>query len=245
LKLTHATTATMNFTINPKIFTKYPGLQIGVVIAKNLTNDCAMITEIQKQLRQQEKRIRETLLTETLSQQPKIKIWRHAYSAFGAKPKDNLSSVENLYRTVLRDNSIRHINNLVDIYNLISLKHLMPVGGEDLDKIKGDINLTFAGADESPVLLLGDKEPRPPHEGEVIYKDDLSAICRRWNWREADRTKLTPQTKNCILVIEALPLVAFDEIKTATEELNNLVAKYCSGILATYLLKSDKNIIVI
>ena len=48
-------------------------------------------------------------------------------------------------------------------------KRTTPVGGEDLDKVKGDVILTFAGANEPPVVLLGDKESRPPHEGEIIY----------------------------------------------------------------------------
>jgi DNA/RNA-binding domain of Phe-tRNA-synthetase-like protein len=39
----------------------------------------------------------------------------------------------------------------------------------------------------------------------VIYRDDVGAICRCWNWREADRTKLTAQTRDAVLVVEALP----------------------------------------
>ena len=44
--------------------------------------------------------------------------------------------------------------------NFISLKYMAPVGGEDMDKIQGDVTLTFAESNESAVLLLGDKESR-------------------------------------------------------------------------------------
>lgn len=169
----------------------------------------------------------------------KIDSWKKAYAVFGGKPGENKSSVESLLRAVLNGKGIRHINKLVDIYNLVSLKYLLPVGGEDLDKIEGDIQLTFASANEQPVLLLGDKEARPPHQGEVIYKDDKSAICRRWNWREADRTKLTEETKNCILVMEGLPPVSKEEIEAALVELKQLVVNYCSGVADIFLL--DKN----
>ena len=171
---------------------------------------------------------------------PKIDIWRKTYSIFGAKPKENKSSVENIYRLVLRGINIRHINKIVDIYNLISLKHMMPVGGEDIDKMKGNINLTFAELNEAPVLLLGDKDPRPPHAGEVIYKDDVSTICRRWNWREADRTKLTEETKNCILVVEGLSPVTKQEIEAATKELKDLIREFCGGTLSSYVLDKNK-----
>jgi len=229
----------MHFEIAPKIFEKFPGLNIGAIVAKNLDNSGA-IPEINNLLREQESRIRASYNTETLSQNPKIDCWRKAYSAFGGKPKENRSSVENLYRAVLQGNDLRHINKLVDIYNLISLKHMLPVGGEDIDKIQGAIQLTFAGANEPALLLLGDKEARPPHQGEVIYKDSLSAICRRWNWREADRTKLSEQTKNCILVIEGLPPAAKSDVENATRELSDLVKKFCNGNVS-YKILDERN----
>ena len=230
----------MKFKIDRKIFEKFQGLCIGVVIAKGIANT-ENPEEIQNQIRKQESEIRAKYNTETLSQTPKINIWRKAYSAFGAKPKDNKSSVESLYRLVLRGVDLRHINKLVDVYNFISLKHMLPVGGEDVDKITGNLSLTFAGPSEVPITLLGDKEPRSPHEGEVIYKDDISTICRRWNWREADRTKLMEETKNCILVIEGLPPVTKGEIEAATIELKELVQHFCGGTVTHTILDETKS----
>ena len=229
----------MKFKIDHKIFEKFPGLTIGVVICKNLNNSGTQ-EEVQKEIRTQEDNIRGKYNTETLSQTPKIDVWRKTYSSFGAKPKENKSSVENLYRLVLQGVNLRHINKLVDIYNFISLKHMVPVGGEDISKIQGDVVLTFAEPNEPAVLLLGDKEPRPPHAGEVIYKDNISAICRRWNWREADRTKFTEETKKCFLVIEGLLPVTKQEIEDATKELQGLVQKFCGGDI-TYQILDDKH----
>ncbi len=73
---------------------------------------------------------------------------------------------------------------------------------------------------------LGEKERDPPLPGEVIYRDDVGVICRRWNWREGDRTKITKDTKNAIVVIES---VASIPIKNAVEELEELIKKYCGG----------------
>jgi len=228
----------MKFKIDHKIFEKFSGLTIGVVICKNLNNSGTQ-EEVQKEIRTQENNIRGKYNIETLSQIPKIDVWRKTYSAFGAKPKENKSSVENLYRLVLQGVNLRHINKLVDLYNLISIKNMVPVGGEDINKIQGDVILTFAEPNESTVLLLGDKEPRSPHAGEVIYKDNISAICRRWNWREADRTKFTEDTKNCFLVIEGLPPVTTQEIENATKELKELVQKFCGGNI-TYKILNEK-----
>jgi DNA/RNA-binding domain of Phe-tRNA-synthetase-like protein len=124
---------------------------------------------------------------------------------------------------------IRPINALVDLYNTISLRHMIPAGGEDLDAVRGDISLAVAGADEPPVRLLGDAEARSPHPGEVIYRDDVSAICRRLNWREADRTKLTAATRDAVLVLEALPPITGTELRAAGEDLAGLIGEFCGG----------------
>ena len=234
------TIAVMRFKIDSKIFDAFPGLGIGVIIAKGVNNS-GIDDGVQAMLSEQVKRIRTAHNLEALPQEPKIDTWRKAYTKFGGKPKENRSSVENLHRLILRGTDLRHINKLVDAYNLISLKHMVPVGGEDIDKMQGDIILTFAGQNEVPVLLLGDKEPRPPHAGEVIYKDGVSTICRRWNWREADRTKLTEGTKNCILVIEGLPPVTKNEIETATSELSDLIKKSCGGTVTNDVLDQSRS----
>jgi len=229
----------MKFIIDEKVFHKFPTLNIGAIVAVGINNQ-GLLDEIQQKLRIVENEIRAKYNTENLSQSPRIEAWRKAYSDFGAKPKENRSSVENLYKLVMQGMNLRHINKLVDIYNFISLKHMVPVGGEDIDKIQGDVVLTFAGPDEPGVLLLGDKEPRAPHAGEVIYKDNISAICRRWNWREADRTKLTEQTSKCILVIEGLSPLTRQDIESATVELEYLVKKFCGGNLTHKILDKDQ-----
>ncbi len=234
----------MKFIIDQEIINKFSGLTIGMIICKNVDN-VGEEKGIQKEIQEQEDRIRKEYNSETLSQIPKIDTWRKAYASFGAKPKENKSSVENLHKLILQGTNLKHINKLVDIYNLISLKHMLPIGGEDIDKIKGDVLLTFAKENEPPVLLLGDKEPRPPHIGEVIYKDDISAICRRWNWRESDRTKFTVKTKNCFLIIEGLPPVKKEEIEEATKELAESVRKYCGGTITYKILsKIERELIL-
>lgn len=228
----------MKFIVNSKIFEKYHGTIIGVVSAKGIDN-MGEDNSINDLLREEERRIKSDFDPETLSQDPKINCWRKVYSSFGVKPKEAKSSVENLYKMVARGIEIRKINKLVDVYNYVCLKHTMPVGGEDVDRIIGDLSLTFATDNEKPVQLLGDHEPDAPAEGEVFYKDDDSAVCRRWNWREADRTKLTEETKNAILVIEGISPLTDSDVEKAVAELKELVSKYCGGTVETYII--DQN----
>src|SRR6266446_163898 len=189
----------MLFKIDPRIFRDYLGVVIGVVAAHNITNSKSN-EAIKKLFEKELKHIKETVQIETLLEHPHVLPWHNAYKQFGAKPKKYLPSIENLLRRALKGESFGSINTLVDLYNIISLRYLLPAGGEDLATIVGNIELTPASDNEKSVVLLGENEARAPQAGEVIYKDENGAICRRWNWKEADRTKLTLDTKDAVLV---------------------------------------------
>ena len=229
----------MKLLITDSIFDDFPELVLGVVILHNIDNSQDR-AEISEMLRQAEAALPGKFGNTPVIEHPYIATWREAYRKFGAKPKNYPSSVENLTRRVLNGARIGHINNLVSLYNTISLRHILPVGGEDLDKIVGDVLLTRASNNEPPVFLLGESEARPPHAGEIIYKDDAGAICRRWNWKEADRTKLTQETKNAFLVIEALVPVPRATVETAIRELADFVKQYCGGTVSTAFLDKDQ-----
>ena len=188
---------------------------LGVIVARGVDNT-GEPPGIPAGLRLEEARVRELFAGQPVTEHPRIAVWREAYRKFGAKPKDHPSSIENLVRRVAKGHALPRINPLVDLYNTISLRYLLPAGGEDLDRTAGDVRLTVAGEAEASVRLLGEPEARPPYPGEVIYKDDLGALCRRWNWKEADRTKLTPETRQAILVLEGLPPVGVEEVAAAS-----------------------------
>jgi DNA/RNA-binding domain of Phe-tRNA-synthetase-like protein len=224
--------------VTPEIFALFSDVVLGVIVAREIDNTRGS-EEILTGLRQEEARVRKMFASQPIPEHPHIAPWREAYRKFGAKPKDHPSSIENLVRRVAKGHALPQINPLVDLYNTISLRYLLPAGGEDLDRTQGDIQLTLAGEDEVPVKLLGEPEARPPYPGEVIYKDDLGAICRRWNWKEADRTKLTPMTRRAVLVLEGLPPVGVNEIGAATEALAAMIQAHCGGTIIHAVLRRD------
>jgi DNA/RNA-binding domain of Phe-tRNA-synthetase-like protein len=196
----------------------------------------AAAAEIEALLRQAEAGARAAFAGVALAEVPRIACWRGAYRKFGASPKKSPSSIENLLRRVAKGEPLRPINPLVDIYNAVSLEHILPAGGEDLARLQGDVVLCLAGDAEPPVQLLGESEARPPHPGEVIYRDDVSAICRRWNWKEADRTRLTAATRDAVLVVEALPPASRGELEHALADLAERVTRFCGGEAGTAIL---------
>lgn len=217
----------MRFTIDDRIFEHFPGLCLGVVIAEDLNNRGSM-DELWTLISSRQEEIRARIGSEALSQLPKIASWRMAYSTFGAKPKKYKSSVESLYRMVLRGNGLRPINPIVDIYNYISIKHMVPIGGDDISRVEGDIALRFAIGGER-FHPLNSQEVEWVKEGEVVYADDVEILCRRWNWRECDKTKMTEGTHEAMLVVEGLSPVNRAEVEKIAEELGELVEQFCSA----------------
>jgi len=227
----------MKFTISQEILEKFPELNIGIVIAKDIDNT-GTNDEVLELLKKQQEHIKQNYEKATLSENPKVGAWRKAYSSFGAKPKKYKCSVENLYRMILDGVELKHFSKLVDIYNFISLKFLIPLGGDDIDKVDGNIVLKIAKGDE-PFTELNSTEIKHPKEGEVIYIDDKEVLCRRWNWRECDKSKMTEDTKNATLVIEGLPPFTKEGIELIINELSELVKKYCGGECKTIILNKD------
>lgn len=132
-----------------------------------------------------------------------IAAWRQAYLAFGVKPRDARSSVEALMRR--SEKGLPRIDRLTDTYNAISILHLTPIGGEDLHGYQGPARLVIAQGDE-PFDTMADGQPvvHQATSGEVIWRDDAGVTCRRWNWRQCIRTRLTENTTDALFIVDGL-----------------------------------------
>lgn len=146
--------------------------------------------------------------------------WREAYRAFGAKPQRTPCSAEALLKRCLRDGSVPGVNAVVDLYNAISLRHAIPIGGEDAGTYVGSPLLTRAIGDEAfDTVEAGAPKVEYPEKGEVIWRDDHGVTCRRWNWRQGVRTRIEEHTTEMWFVLEALDPMPFDALRRAADEL--------------------------
>ena len=83
----------------------------------------------------------------TVGQVPGIDRARTLYRSIGIDPTKNRPSSEALLRRLLKGKSLYRIHPLVDLFNLISLKMLTPVGLYDETKIQGDTVTVRIGRD--------------------------------------------------------------------------------------------------
>ena len=128
-----------------------------------------------------------------------LKVWREAYKAFGVKKTSYRSSVERLIKAVQQGRGLPAVNSLVDCYNGISAKYLLPVGADDLDKVTGPLAFRY-GRDRDTFFALSEAVGAsdggdPPKVGEVVYADAEKLLCRRWNWYQDARGATSPATR--------------------------------------------------
>ncbi|SET75991.1 B3/B4 domain-containing protein (DNA/RNA-binding domain of Phe-tRNA-synthetase) [Enterococcus malodoratus] len=214
------------FIADPTFWEVFPEAQINVLIVKGISNQQKQENDpyLIDLLAKGKVAAKGFLLEETFSQNPVIAEWRGAFSQFKTK-KGARSSIEALLKRVSQDREFHPINPLVDIYNSISLEFAVPCGGEDLQKIAGDIHLGQAVGGES-FLPLGAEADAPALPGEIIYYDNEGAICRCLNWREAQRTMLTETTQEVIFFMESINSEQAQRANQAMQELKKRVAEY-------------------
>ncbi|KZQ85421.1 hypothetical protein A3N64_04970 [Enterobacter hormaechei subsp. steigerwaltii] len=159
--------------------------------------------------------------------------WDEVFKAFGAKPKRTPCSASALRKRVMRDGSLPPLDPVVDIYNAISIRYAIPVGGENLAAYSGAPRLTLAdGSEPFDTFKEGEPVVENPEPGEVIWRDDLGVTCRRWNWRQGVRTRLDSQAQSMWFILESLPSMPLAALQEAGDELVSNLQKLMPGATA-------------
>ena len=222
-----------------EVLAKFPGYIRGVVLARGVNNQGENQKLIELLRKVEQDATRDASLLE-IKNHPRIASWRQAYSDFGVNPNKLYSSIESLGRRARRGDQLSYINTLVALFNYFSLKHMVPSGGDDLDSVEGNLRLTLAKGNE-PFTPFNSETIEYPTPGEVIYVDDSKVMCRCWNWRQGDQTKLTPATTNVAINVDCLPPVLRGEAEAITKELADLVQEFCGGKVSYFLLDASRN----
>lgn len=206
----------------------FPDATIGIIVAHSLKPAADVPAEdasaIARLLGEANRTADQHLTSNTISENEVVRVWREAYQKFKTK-KGARCSVENLLKRVLKGNPVGSITPSVDIYNAISLKYALPVGGEDLDSFVGDFRLGITEGGDA-FLPIGEDEDDPTLPGELCYRDDEGAVCRCWNWRDGQRSALTDESQNAILVMECVDPARRADLEAALDEFAGLMERY-------------------
>ncbi|KAF2230746.1 B3/B4 tRNA-binding domain-containing protein [Viridothelium virens] len=203
--------------IAPEVFGMRPDYRALLIIVHGIPpgpSDSASETLMQEA----EASARTALTQHPVTEIPHVASWREAYKSFGAKPQRTRNSLESLMRRA--EGGLPRINRLTDIYNAISIKHQIPLGGENVAKYVGSPFLIRAtGQERFETTAGGENVVEFPDPGEVVWCDNGGVTCRRWNWRQCSRTALTDETTCVLFILDALEPVSTEALVAAADEL--------------------------
>ena len=122
----------------------------------------------------------------------------------------------------LDPDGLPRIDRITDVYNAVSIAHALPIGGEDRAAYAGPPRLVRATGDEPfDTTAAGEPVVEHPEAGEVVWADDDGVTCRRWNWRQCTRTRITTGTRSAVFVLDALGALADDALTAAADDLTD------------------------
>jgi DNA/RNA-binding domain of Phe-tRNA-synthetase-like protein len=224
-----------SFSYHPTILERFPSIRAGLIQAQGLANGPTPDSLLEAYRQQQ----RETL-QQSGQRSPadidSLQAWRSAFRRLDVNPTQYRNAAEALLRRLRKSNQVPSINLLVDAGNLISLRYLLPVAVFDAAGIQGGLQVCFAQGDET-FTPLGAGGMEHPSRGEVIFVDQQGCVAaRRWCWRQSAETAAKSETRQALIVIEALHRRAPQAIESALVDLTALLATYSTGTFRTATL---------
>lgn len=224
----------MRFSIQKELFDLLPDLTIGMVVAQGVDNT-QTCREIDELLSRSVLEMKKNFVYEKAQDHPRIKPWRTVFSKLGISGSKFQSSIESMARRILKGDPFPRINPLVDLYNSVSLRFLVPMGGHDLDTIQGNIHLRFTEGWE-PFTAMGETETMTVPKGELVYCDDREVLTRNWVWRQCEKDKATERTKNIFIPIDVLAEVGRERADEVIAELSEYIPRYLGGSLLSAVI---------
>ena len=216
------------FRYHPSILVRFPATRAGVLWVRGVDNSTSN-GSLAAAFAAEQAAVRARLGESSLSELPTLAAWRRTFSAFGVSPTKHRNAAEALLRRLTKSGEIPSINPLVDIGNLASIRHALPVIVVDLARITGAITVTEATGDER-FDDLGGTESERPQPGEVIFVDDAGqVVARRWCWRQGAGTGAGPDTREALIAVEAQHEGAEVDIADSVATLAGLIGRYLAG----------------
>jgi DNA/RNA-binding domain of Phe-tRNA-synthetase-like protein len=194
----------LDFAVEPDVFARIPGMRLAVVVARGVDNHRERPDVALAWSKAWNAAAAAAAPYGNAQSHPRVVAWRQRLQAIGVSMRHFPTSIEALLRRAMKGGPPFRINSLVDFYNGVSLRHVVPVGGFDLDRVAGPLVVrltregdTFASLDaEGPISVP---------VGEVSYATGATILTRQLMWRQARDGLIHPDTRSVFLVSESLP----------------------------------------
>lgn len=227
--------------VDEEVFRRFPTFRRGIVVAKGLENHGASVDL--------EHRLQEALDTAAgnpvdLKADPRTAVWNEAYRELGCNPNKFPPAHLALLKRVQKPGArIPFINRAVAVMNDNSIRGVLPVGGDDVERAGGTLELRPAEGDERFTPLSDPDRTESPEPGEMIYvvAETGEVMCRRWNWRNGFQTRITEETRALVMNIDGLGEASESRAVEFRDRVAAMLERYCDAETVAALLSPSCN----
>jgi DNA/RNA-binding domain of Phe-tRNA-synthetase-like protein len=216
----------MVFEIEPALASRFPGLRVvvGYVDGVRVDNSGADLQKFKEEVLAE---VRKKYTLESLKDVAIFRAYRDFFWKVGIDPTKIRPAAEALVRRILAGKSIPNINNVVDSYNLASIKTEVALAAFNRDELNGSLLMRTADRGER-FLGIGMSEPMELNGGEIIISDKEKLVAV-YPYRDADRSRVSAATTNLTILVCGVPGVDEEILADAGKVALDFVAKFCGG----------------
>jgi DNA/RNA-binding domain of Phe-tRNA-synthetase-like protein len=230
----------VRFVVASEVFELFPGLKLPVAVAEGIhpTTDVPGIETMW--LQSWEEAVRSASDYQSPQSHPRVAPWREAMTAMGVSGRKFPSSIEALLRRAFKGGEPPRINPLVNFYNAVSLRHVVPAGSFDLEGIDGALELRLT-REEDTFQPLGGSSEVDVEPGEVAYASGNENLIRYFVWKQSRKGLLDEATRSLFLVSEVLGEVESDSgvADAVLEDFANGLRHYFNSEPAGFLVGEE------
>ena len=149
---------------------------------------------------------------------------RALFHRLGVDPTKTRPSSEALLRRVVQGKGLPRVNLAVDVCNLCSLEHQLPLGLYDRERIQGGVRVRIGGEDEG---YPGIRKQRVQLGGRLLLADQAGPFGAPTS--DSARTSVSESTHHLMVVVFCPVDRAGQSLSSALERLAERLTRYCSA----------------
>jgi len=210
----------MTITIENALKAKLPHLLLGGFITEVSVNEPDK--ELLSLLDEEVAKLETIHSPESIRELSTVKANKNAYRALGKDPNRYRPAAEALLRRVANGKGLYHINNVVDILNLISVKTGFSICGYNYKAIKGDVVMGI-GEENEPYQGIGRGDVNI--EKLPVFRDEKGAFGNPTS--DSTRTMVTDETQQFLMII--IGFEGKEPLNAALDQAKILLENYACG----------------
>ncbi len=214
---------------------RVPGLNVsveeslrGMLALGMLQADGLQLATLPPEFEEERERITGRLIALYAGKQPAdipgVAETRALFHQLDIDPTKNRPSSEALLRRVLQGKGLPRVNPAVDVCNLCSVEHQLPLGLYDHETVKGTVRVRLGKDSEG---YPGIRKQRVNLSGRLLLADDDGAFGAPTS--DSARTSVTSRTASLMVVLFCPTDRAGKHLSSALEHIADLLTRFCSA----------------